>query len=101
MDVVDENVPNPFETTSMMWERNLDIRDAEPGTAGRAVLVEEAGCGIQVVNGVRIDDGECFLEEGVAFIAVLDRFRILVERERGKIRRILRLKCVGLVRNFW
>jgi hypothetical protein len=70
-------------------DRNLDVGDAETKPTGGAILVEEGGYEVQVVDRVRVDDRERLLEEGIGFIAVLDRFGILVDCNGGKI-------CVGL-----
>jgi hypothetical protein len=55
VNMIDQDVPQSF-LSAMHW--NLDVGDAETNTAGGAVLVQETGVRVQVIDGVRILDGK-------------------------------------------
>jgi hypothetical protein len=89
MDMVDEDAAKASETTARM-NGYPDVRYAETKATVGAILVEETGRRVDVVNRVRVDDGESLLEQWVSLVAVLDRFRVLVDGNGGKF-------CVWLV----
>lgn len=85
VNMIDQDVPQPF-LSAVHW--NLDIGDAETNAAGGAVLIQETGVWVQVVDRVRVRDGKSFGEQWVRFIAVPNGICIFIDSDGEKTSRV-------------